>query len=98
MAGRHRGGVAGHLLEQVPRRAAGLSRQWMSAPRLLRPDVTPPSAPRQGTQAVVPVAATRAPFTAGDAAASAVAMATVPSSTPSTGMARLAVAAATTRR
>ena len=58
----------------------------MSALRLLRPDVTPPPTPFHATHPGTPAASTRAAFTWGDAAASAQAMATVPSRTPSTGI------------
>ena len=58
----------------------------MSAPRELRAEVTPPRHSPAPTSSGVPGAATSAAFTDGDAVDSAVAMATVPSSTPSTGI------------
>ncbi len=58
----------------------------MSAFSPLLPEVTPPAAAPASTHAAVPGAATSAAFTAGDAVASAQAMATVPTNTASTGM------------
>lgn len=58
----------------------------MSAPSPDRPEVTPPRTPRCATGPSEPAAATSAALTDGDAVDSAVAMATVPISTASTGM------------
>ena len=71
---------------RCPAREALLSSRWMSALRLERADVTPPSTPRRGTHPSAPPAATSARLTCGDAADSRTAIAAVPTSTASTGI------------
>ena len=75
-----------------PQREAALSISWMSAPSWLRPEVTLPSlrpAPTQPplTSRVMPGVSTSSCLTAAEVVASLVAIAAVPISTPSTGMA-----------
>ena len=67
-------------------REAVLSISWMSAPSWLRPDAMPPDAWPAPTQSVVPGVSTSSCLTSGAVVASSVAIAAVPTSTPSSGM------------
>ena len=77
---------------RAPQREARLSDSWMSAPSWLRPEVTPPPlrpAPTQPplTSSATPGVSTSICLTASVVVASLVAIAAVPTRTPSTGMA-----------